>query len=200
MTNILVLPGVASVPADRSWMPALTILAVGAAIAAVAPFDRAFEALTIGSPIARVTALVAVVLAGFVFAAKVGARVESHDLRHPLITPLAIDAAVAVGITTLDAWVFRPILAPGYVAFVSETDLPHRLAYFMLRAFNESILYRLFLSSVLVWAIGRFWRRPDGLPANGAFWLGMGAAQVINIAINVTFLDGFATTPALLVH
>src|SRR5207247_1883409 len=75
-----------------------------------------------------------------------------------------------------------------------------RLAYFMLRAFNESILYRLFLSSVLVWALGRFWRDRSGHPANGAYWLGMILAQAINIAINVTFVAGWSTTPALLVH
>src|SRR3954463_1102294 len=70
----------------------------------------------------------------------------------------------------------------------------------MLRAFKESILYRLFLSSLLLWAIGIVWRRPNGQPENEAYWLSIIAAQCVNIAINVTFLDGFTTTPQLLLH
>lgn len=178
----------------------MAIVAIGAAIAAVAPFDVFFNFATLGSPGLRVFALLAVAAVGLKFAAKIGAPIESRGLKHPVLTPLLIAAGVAVYVTLIDVWVFRSILMSGYLNFIPESGLVDRLSYFMLRAFNESILYRLFLSSILVWALGQLWRGDDGLPANRAYWVGIVIAQAVNIAINVTFLNGFSTTPAFLLH
>jgi len=178
----------------------VAIVAIGAAIAAVAPFDVFFNFATLGSPALRVLALLAVAAIGLKFAAKIGAPIESRGLKHPIRTPLLIAAGVAAYVTVIDVWAFRSVLTSGYLDFISRAGLIDRLSYFMLRAFNESILYRLFLSSILVWALGQLWRGEDGLPTNRAYWVGIVIAQAANIAINVTFLNGFSTTPGLLLH
>jgi hypothetical protein len=36
--------------------------------------------------------------------------------------------------------------------------------------FSEEILLRLFVFSVIAWALGLFWQGPDGMPAAGAYW------------------------------
>jgi hypothetical protein len=202
VTNVLTLTGFRPEAPGAGLLraSAVIIVGIGAAIAAITPFDRAFDTATFDSPALRATLLVALAAIGLMFAAKVGAPIESRGLRHPIRTPLLIAAGVAVYLTVLDVWVFRSILAPGYLAFISGASLVDRLGYFMLRAFNESILYRLFLSSVLVWAFGLLWRHADGRPANRAYWVGIVVAQALNIAVNVTFLTAFSTTPALLLH
>jgi hypothetical protein len=201
LTSVLDLTGARLAPSGKVFgVTALVIVAVGAAIAALTPFDRAFDAATFNAPLFRATLLVALAAIGLVCAARIGAPVESSGLRHPLATPLVIAAAMAAYLTVLDLWVFRSYLPTGYVAFISTAGLPDRLAYFMLRAFNESILYRLFLASVLVWILGLFWRRADGLPANGCYWTAIVAVQALNIAINVIFLADPSLTPAHLLH
>ena len=37
-------------------------------------------------------------------------------------------------------------------------------------AFNEEILMRLFVLSLLLWLFARVWRNPEGQPSRGAFW------------------------------
>jgi hypothetical protein len=56
----------------------------------------------------------------------------------------------------------------------------------MMRAWNENIIYRLTVMSVLAWIIGFVWRGDGGRPAAGAFVLAAVIAQVINISINVS--------------
>jgi hypothetical protein len=184
----------------KFWISATAIAVIGVAIAALAPFDRAFDHATLGSPIVRAGVLALIVLIGLLFAMRLGAPIESRGLKHPIITPLLIAAAMGVYVTVLDLWVFRAVLDPGYFAFISGADLGYRLTYFMLRAFNESILYRLFLSTALVWAVGLIWRGRDGRPANGAYWVAIVVAQAANIAINATFATGASPTPWLLLH
>jgi hypothetical protein len=184
----------------KFWVSAAAIVVIGAAIAALAPFDRAFDHATFGAPIVRAGALVLIAVIGLLFAMRLGAPIESRGLKHPIVTPLLIAAAMAVYVTVLDLWVFRAVLDPGYLAFISNASLPDRLLYFMLRAFNESILYRLFLSTALAWALGLIWRGRDGRPANGAYWVAIVVAQAVNIAINVTFETGSPPTPALLLY
>jgi hypothetical protein len=202
MTSVLTLtaPRTKSTIAALFGGPRAVILAVGAIIAIIAPFDTAFDALSLGSPILRPVLLLALGAIGLVLAARIGAGVEPRGLTHPVLSPLLLAAAVAVYVAIMDAFIFRAELSPDYVTLIARHGLLDRFGYFMLRAFNESILYRLFLSSVLVWLLGRFWQGENGMPANGAYWLGMTLAQAVNIGINVTFATGFATTPELIAH
>jgi hypothetical protein len=164
---------------------ALVTLAIGSVIAIVGPFDVAFGFATGGSAVLRAVALPALGLAGLFFASRVGLAVPTFELRHPWRTPLAIAFAVAAAVAAIDGFIFRPILLLDYVEYFRKSDDLERLLYFMLRAFNEQIIYRLFLMSFLVWGLGLLWRGEGGRPADGAYWAGMLIAQVVNIAINM---------------
>jgi hypothetical protein len=61
--------------------------------------------------------------------------------------------------------------------------LETRLSYFMLRAFNENVIYRLFVFSGLMYLLSRLNGSRDLAPA----WIAsaMVVAQVINIGLNV---------------
>ena len=56
---------------------------------------------------------------------------------------------MAVALTVLDALTPTALLSIGYAYVNSSIPLAVRFIYFMTRAFNENILYRLFLTSTL---------------------------------------------------
>jgi hypothetical protein len=175
-------------------------LGIGSSIVALAPFDIAFAFATAGSATARVAALTALGLVGLVCAGRVGLGVSSVGLRRTLCTPLAVGAATALGIVVIDCFVFRRVLPADYVELFRNTRLGPRLLYFMLRAFTENVIYRLFLMSLLVSLLGSVWRRSDGEPANGAYWTAMTLAQIANITINVVALMPAPITPVELAY
>jgi hypothetical protein len=175
---------------------ALVILAIGSVIAAIGPFDLAFRIATGGSAVLRAIALLALGLAGLFFAGRVGLTVPTFGLRHSWRTPLGVALAVAAGVAAIDGFGFRPLLPPDYVEYFRKNDDVERLLYFMLRAFNEEIIYRLFLMSFLVWGLGLIWRGHGGRPANGAYWAAMLIAQVANISINIPL----PATPTMLCY
>jgi hypothetical protein len=175
---------------------ALVTLAIGSIIAIVGPFDVAFGLATGDSALLRAVALPALGLAGLFFAGRVGLTVPTFGLRHPWRTPLAVAFAVAAGVAAIDGFIFRSLLLPDYVEYFRNTDDGERLFYFMLRAFNEQILYRLFLMSFLVWCLGLLWRGDGGRPADGAYWVAMTLAQIANIAINMPL----PATPGMLCY
>jgi hypothetical protein len=160
-------------------------LVLAAIIAWATPFDLAFGAATFGLPILRAAAIVALALIGLRVGGRIGLGVEAKGLGRPILTPLAVAAVVAVGCVAADG-LFRAVLQPAYVHSMSTAPLAMRIAGYMMRAFNENIIYRLFLGSVLVCLIGRRWKTDDGRPTDGAYWLGFALAQGANIWINVT--------------
>jgi len=170
---------------------------IAAMIAWVAPFDLAFAAATLGSPPLRAVAIVALGLIGLAAARRIGLHIGPRRLKHPILTPLAVAAGTAVYCSAVD-WLFRSELSPQYFTLMTTTPLALRIAVFALRAFNENLLYRLFLGSVLVWGLGLFWRSAAGRPAAGAYLVGFVLSQTANIWINVT---AFAPlTPMHLLH
>ena len=175
-----------------TYRPALDVrvvagLALAAMIAALQPFDTLFAAATFGSPVLRALGIVAVALAGLAAARRVGLQVGPAAGRRSLFIPLAAAVAVAVGCAGAD-WLFRPVLHTGYAQFMIGVPLAVRMALYMMRAFNENILYRLFLGSVLALALGRLWRKADGRPADGAIWTAFAVSQAVNVWFNVTSL------------
>jgi len=106
------------------------------------------------------------------------------------------DFAVAL----IDGFLFRVSLTPEYVQLFATVDLPTRLAYFMLRAFNENVFYRLFLFSALAWLFGTVWRDASQRPAVAAIWGAMIVAQITNIAINVVLPSVETVTPTVLLY
>lgn len=181
----------------RGWSIKVLIgCAVAALIAFVAPFDLAFAAVTAGSPIARAAGIVALALAGGWLAPRIGLGFEPRGLKRPILFPLAVAAAVAAYCAACDC-LQRPELSPAYLASL-KAPVAWRIAGFAARALNENIIYRLFLGTVLVWAVGRLWKDASGRPAAGAYVIGFTLSQVINIWINVA---AFAPlTPAHLMH
>jgi hypothetical protein len=175
-------------------------LALGSAIAVLAPFDLAFAAATGGSPLRRAVALPALALAGLSFAGRVGLQVPATRLRHPIAAPLAVAAVVALAIVAVDCRLFTGVLPASYRELFAGVGLAQRLLLFMLRAFNENILYRLFLTSLLVWLLSRIWRGGGARPAPAAYWAAITLAQGINVAINVVLPASGPVTPLDLLY
>jgi len=174
-----------SPPAPPQASPRLIIgLGLAAAIAWLAPFDLAFGAGTFGVPALRAAGIVALALAGLAVGRRIGLGLEPRGLKRPIVMPLVVAALTAVVCAASD-WAFRSSLHQSYVE-VMTAPLALRMALYMLRAFNENIIYRLFLATLLIWLIGRLWRGPDGLPAEGAYWVGFTLSQMVNVWINVT--------------
>jgi hypothetical protein len=90
-------------------------------------------------------------------------------------------AALAAYLLLIHGMMFRSALPPDYVTMIVSLGLPDRLLYFMLRSFNDGIVYQLFLGSTLVWLVGLTWRRADGRIAPGAYWTGLILAHVLNL-------------------
>jgi hypothetical protein len=193
--SVAAAPRVRSGPASQLW-PALG-LALAAAIAWFQPFDIAFAWATRDSPPLRAAAIVLMALVGAAVGRRIGLTVEGSGEGRPLRDALV--AAVVVGVfCALCDWAWRPVLHPPYVAALTRIPLGVRVLGFAARALNENIIYRLFLGSLLIWALGRVWKAPDGRPARGAFWTGFILAQGVNVWVNVTGLA--PVTPAGLLH
>ena len=172
------------------------ILLIGIPIAALAPFDVLFSALTLGSPSLRMMWIAALVLIGARAGAGTGLRLEGHGARHPVLIGLAAAIVVAAYLLVLDCFVFRSLLDPNYAAFMHR-PLGERLVYFMPRAFNENIMYRLFGFGGLVWLLSRGGR----VPVSG--WMlaaAMIGAQLVNVYFNVVMLTPGPVTPIVLLY
>ena len=172
-------------------------LVVAGVIAWMAPFDLAFSAMTFGIPAVRAGSMVILALAGLVIGRQIGLGVEPRDLKRSVFTPIAVALAMAIWCAIADR-LLQSGASPDYLRYMASTPLWSRLLYFIVRAFNENILYRLFLGSALIWVIGRIWKADDGRPSVGAFHTGFFLSQSINIWINL--ISGTPITPASLLY
>jgi hypothetical protein len=172
------------------FCPALVaILLIGMTIAAIGPFDVAFAAATFGSLLARAGLLAVLALIGAFCADRVGLRLEGHGTRWPVLVGIAAAIAAAVYVAAIDGVIFRAPLPASYVDLFETESLRDRLIYFMLRAFNENVIYRLFVFSTLFYLISRL----KGVKGNdlspALIWCAMVAAQTLNIGMNVAALS-----------
>lgn len=188
------------IAASRNWMGAVAVVAIGCVIAAIAPFDLALAYVTGDSATARVCLVFAMACAGLFFAAKCDLHLPASGLRFPALTPVAVALLVAVYVTIIDCLVFRTILSQSYVDIFNNIPLGQRLLIFMLRAWNENIIYRLFVMSTLSWLLGLVWKADTGRAAAGAFLLAAILAQVINIYINVVSQASAPVTATILAY
>ncbi len=175
--------------------PVMLIAVVGMVIAVIAPFDVAFEALTAGSQLLRPLLIAILVIVGSACARRSGMKLEGHGAARPSLIGLAAAAAVALYVVVIDAWFYRTSLPDSYVQFM-HAPLFARLSYYMLRAFNENILYRLFLFSGLVWLVTALLggRKPPGAMVIVLMIL----AQLINVGITLGATHEVPTTALLL--
>jgi hypothetical protein len=163
---------------------AIIIVAVGCVIAAIAPFDTGLALLAKGSVLARICLFAAIACVGVFCSERSGLQLKSAGLRFPVLTPIIIALSVALYVSTIDCIVFRAIIPDIYLNLFRNVPLGTRLLSFMMRAWNENIIYRLTMMSALAWLVGFLWKNGDR-PAAGAFVLAAVLAQVINISINV---------------
>lgn len=181
--------------------PLIVIAIVAAIIALEPPFDSAVAFLTGDSLPGRAVMLALLAVVGAAAAARLGLRLAGHGARSPVLVGLIAAAAVAGYCLAIDCWVLRSQVDPGVARFLHE-PLVLRLLYFMPRAFNENVMYRLFLFPVLALGMAGLWRAAG--PRNplpfGLLLLAMIAAQVINIGINVVAMTASAPTAALLTY
>lgn len=168
---------------------ALTIAAV---IAAVEPFDRAFAAVTFGIPALRAALIVALAAAGAIMGQRVGFNFGVMPGKRTIVVSFVAAILVAIWCAGIDVSM-RPVLQPGYLRYVTTIPLGERLLGYTMRAFNENIMYRLFLSSLLAWVLGMVWHSADGRPTVGAFCAAIVIAQMVNIGINITILAPVTT-------
>ncbi len=160
----------------------LAVIAFFAAvIAVIAPFDVLFLPLTFGSPLLRAGLMAVLAIVGGIAAKACGLRLEGHGAKLPLLIGLGAALAVAAYVFVLDVVLLRPMLSADYVAYL-HVPLGERMTGYMLRAFNENLLYRLFLFPVIALAAQRVLRRDDISPR--LLIAAMVASQVINIAAN----------------
>src|ERR1051326_3771304 len=175
--------------ADWRGAPLVAVLIIGMAIAAIAPFDAAFAAVTFGLVIPRVALIAAMTLMGASCADRVGLPLKGHRTRWPMWTGVAAAIGVAIYVAALDGVIFRSTLAPSYVQVFETMRLRDRLLYFMLRAFNENLIYRLCVFSGLYYLISRIAGVSPQRVHPVLIWCAIVAAQVLNIAINVAALS-----------
>ncbi len=180
--------------------PLFATLTISMAIAAIAPFDVAFTAATLGFPALRVALIAALVLIGAYSAERTGIHLAGHDVRQSVLVGATAAIGVAIYVVALDAFLFRGGLAPAYVQFIKNASLPDRLGYFMLRAFNENVIYRLFVFSTALYAISRARGRKVADLEPAAVWSVMIATQVLNIGLNVVLQAPEGLAPMTLVY
>ncbi len=103
----------------------LAALVIGGSIAAITPFDLAFDAVTLGNSFLRAIMLVTLGVAGWLAASKVGLRVESHGAR-PILIGLA--AALLVALYVAARWFYFSRDASATICPVSSTAAIEALA------------------------------------------------------------------------
>src|SRR5262249_6152669 len=94
--------------------PLLVALFVGSLIAALAPFDLAFDFLTNGSAFARALAVPTIGIVGFGAASRVGLGFGAKNLAWPVGLPLLVAAMVGAGVAIVDGFLFRGLLSANY--------------------------------------------------------------------------------------
>jgi hypothetical protein len=175
-------------PVDGRNLPFAMAGVVAATVfaAAAQPFVPFGGEIASGS--LRASALFAMGVCGIFASAQAGLQCWVDDWARNWRAALASALGVAIFVIVLDCFVFRKTLAPSYVTLLRE-PLGPRLCYYAIRAYTENIVYRLFAMPLLVLAFGAIWRKPDGSPSNGAFWVAIVLAQVINIVWNAVLLE-----------
>ncbi|WP_206240688.1 hypothetical protein [Novosphingobium terrae] len=170
----------------------LLIALIAMGIAALLPFDQGLRLLSGGRDTLHILLMGLLALAGGFFAQKAGLT-SVANFRVGLLWALGMAAYVLV----LDGVLMRPMVPPTIVAF-GHASLPGRLAAYMARAFNESVIYRLFLFGELV-AMCRALR--SGRPLAPALVLVLALlAQMANIAFNVALIEQGSISSAMLLY
>ncbi|MBV8799859.1 MAG: hypothetical protein JOY77_14025 [Alphaproteobacteria bacterium] len=171
-------------------LPVLLILAM--LVAAAGPFDLAVHLASGGVPVRRILLIAMLVIAGATCASLSGLSMQGTSKTWPLI---AIGSALGVAayVCLVDGWLFRASVPAEYVHAVQMHPLRDRLAYYFLRAFQENVIYRMFVFSALTLAVSKLsGRSASEISTAGILSIAL-TAQILNIAINVVALEPAAS-------
>jgi hypothetical protein len=163
------------------------------ALAYAIPYDVLFDRATLNLPAARAIAMLCFWIGGLWLQRANGFSLAPVDMRYPALQIAGAALAVAIWCVVMDAVVFRSILPPGYYGS-EQQPLGLRLLYYCSRAFNENVLYRLFLGSLFAYALRKLLPQPKFAVALAM--LGMAAAHLINVLANMGYA-GFAPETCL---
>ena len=178
----------------RRLSPAILLaICASCGLAYAIPFDVIFDRLTFNIPAARALAMLVCWSAGLWLQRVNGFSLGVVKLRKPALTITAAALGVAVWCIVMDGLIFRSSLPPGY-HLSEQLPLSTRLLYYCSRAFNENVMYRLFLGSLFAWLLRRWLR--DAHYALALSMGGMAAAQFVNVTANLAFA-GFAPETSL---
>lgn len=140
--------------------------------------------------------LAVVIFLGMRLSGKVGLRMpllqawaEGGRTRSPVGLRAGLLAGAILGgvLVAVDALCFLQHV-PAQMQQLFRVPLWKRLlAGVLYGGLTEELLMRLFVLSLLVWLVGRWWKQADGMPAPGAFWAAIGL---------VALLFGLAHLPA----
>ena len=133
--------------------------------------------------------LAVVILIGMVLSKRIGLGypiVQAWATRQPLpplrpmvVSGILIGGAAGLILVLIDAVFFVQQL-PSAILSIFEIPLWKRLlAGVVYGGITEELLMRLFLVSLVVWLLGRWWRSAEGQPASGAFWTSIVIVAVI---------------------
>ena len=163
--------------------PSLIVISFFAILIAwVGPFDIPVNIATFGQPALRVALILAMISVGAFCAHKTGLHIEGVGAARPLVVGAAAAFLTAVYIALIDGFLFRSIAPQYYVQFIHGIGLSQRLTYYFMRAYQESVIYRLFLFSALIYGL-TIWRGGRSLPA----WQLVSAmigVQALNVLLN----------------
>jgi hypothetical protein len=158
-------------------------VASGLAFATLFPTDRLFAG---GSLLRSVSLYILGTGIGMVLAPKVGLSTGvKPSLPRAYIGAIVVSAfCVAAYVALIDALLFRSILPADYAGSFLTDPLAERLPAYCARAFYESLMYRLFVGTLLTWGLSRAAGYPGRAPFRLVF-LAMLLAQIINIVANI---------------
>lgn len=168
----------------------IALVAISMVIGFCLPFDALVNGVAGGNRLAHALVMGALALAGVRLSVLAGFRLEGHThaangAARPWQVGMFWALAVTLYVLALDGIVFPTHLSAPVVAR-AQLPLAERLPYFMARAFNENVIYRLVVFAALV-AAARGLRGGRAVP-----WPGILAAatvaQLVNIGANVMWL------------
>lgn len=132
---------------------------------------------------------------------------DASTLVAEFALPALLGGATAYGlIVGLDRLVFMPRMPQPLRAAGKRTALWKRALACLYGGITEELMMRWFLMSVIVWAVGLVLPGADGLPADGAYWVGIfGAALLFGAGhlpatANITRLTPWVIARALLLN
>jgi hypothetical protein len=173
----------AAISLPRVSLAPVSIGLIAVAIACVGPFDSAVGAVTMGHVAPRVAIILAMITVGIFSAGQTGLC-----LKGPIAIGFVFGAVVAGYVCLTDGLLFRHGLPANYVGYFHTLPLGERMTYYFMRAFQENIVYRLFLFSVVIYALTRLRNGPVSLGWAVAAMIGV---QVLNVWINVAPMTGY---------